>query len=729
MNTKRFQLCLEQLKPSHWAEFEKLASVFLAAEFGELRTTASNSGDGGRDAELFSPDDDPRVVAQYSVAEDWQTKINNTVKRLATTFPDVLQLIYVSSQEIGAKGDELKRKLRVTHGLALDIRDRNWLCERATQNQARQIAAEEISCAIVDPLLSDYQITRVVPSELDNPESIAALVFLGLQWQDDVREKGLTKLAFDALVRAALIGSDSNNLVDIRTLFSRIEKVLPQHEPNELKIYVNAAIRRLGKHAVKSWPDNKYCLAHEESLRFLEFQAKNAIAEQALSKAIIDISERILDARNIPPTWAGELAKRIRTVTERVLLERSQSFAMAVQTGSLADLADTEFDSPISSELAKSTLPKIKDTDWLQIFRLGIREVLISDDQAIQSHLRSLADSYTLMAFLQQTPDVQRAVEKMFSHGNLWLDTTVILPLIADTLDAPDINGRFTRMIKTARDVGLKLYVTPGVVEEVERHMNRSLTCSRMPINQWEGPIPYLFERFIESGRATQHFASWLNEFRGDSRPIDDLSDYLATEMGIELRSLEAESLAASSELRNALQSIWLDRYARRQERYSAQLDDTAISRLVSHDIECYAGIVSLRTQERSSPFGYSAWWLTVDRQTFDLKNRLRGMMNTPPPDSPVMSADFLVNYLAIGPLRKKLAKDDESHLPMLMIVGSASMLTPEIMAQAEALREQFKQLPERLIRREVRDGLDRARAAIGPLANRGMDKISEEGL
>jgi hypothetical protein len=40
-----------------------------------------------------------------------------------------------------------------------------------------------------------------------------------------------------------------------------------------------------------------------------------------------------------------------------------------------------------------------------------------------------------------------------------------------------DGKGRFSRMIEAALDAGLKLYVTPGVIEEVERHMNKALTC------------------------------------------------------------------------------------------------------------------------------------------------------------------------------------------------------------------------------------------------------------
>src|SRR5262249_11011560 len=113
------------------------------------------------------------------------------------------------------------------------------------------------------------------------------------------------------------------------------------------------------------------------------------------------------------------------------------------------------------------------------------------------------------------TPDVQGAVEKMFSHGMLWLDATVVLPLLADTLTASEgEKGRFTRMIDAARDAGLNLFVTLGVIEEVERHMNRALTCVRRDSGQWVGQIPYLLERYVESGRAFASFPTWLENFR-----------------------------------------------------------------------------------------------------------------------------------------------------------------------------------------------------------------------
>jgi len=79
---ERLEFALERLKPSDWERFERFASSFLSVDYPDIRTMASLTGDGGRDAELFSPDGDPSVVLQYSVSKDWKNKIAKTAKRL-----------------------------------------------------------------------------------------------------------------------------------------------------------------------------------------------------------------------------------------------------------------------------------------------------------------------------------------------------------------------------------------------------------------------------------------------------------------------------------------------------------------------------------------------------------------------------------------------------------------------------------------------------------------------
>lgn len=728
MITRRLELALERLQPSDWGRFERIASAFLSSEFDDLRTVAAPGGDDGRDAELFSPLAEPTVVIQYSVTTDWKAKINKTVTRLKDSIPSTLVLIYATNQVVGAQWDDIKKTLRTKHGLSLDIRDRNWFVERVLGSAMRQSAAEELAAVIVDPYLSSVGVGPYVQSELSTPEAVAAVTFLGLQWQDEIREKGLTKITFEALVRAALINTDSNNRMARTAIHGAVANLLPGHPSGQVITLVDGALKRLAKTTVKQWvKEDEFCLAHEERQRVDKFRVEAALAESNLMVEVQAVASNQISAFGLTDNELDDFTKCIRSATDAVLLERSQAFAMAVHSGSLAELADSDFTATLISVIGQAKLKKIQNIDWIANLRHAVRELLISNKPSIQAYLRSLSDAYTLMAFLKQTPDVQGVVQKMFSHGSLWLDTTIILPLIVDTLAASDgERGRFSRMIEAAKDAGLKLYVTPGVIEEVERHMNLAFVCARMTFGEWQGSVPYLLEQYVAHGRSTASFPSWLENFRGDARPLQDIAEFLQEQFDVKERSLDSELRESPQELRSALESIWYERYNRRREKYGAQLDDMAITRLVSHDVECYAGVVHLRSKEHTSPFGYSAWWLTVDRQAFDLKSRLRERMTAPPPDSPVMSADFLVNYLAFGPMRRRVTKAKESNLPLLMALGSATQLTPELIAEAENLRMQLKDLPERVVRRQVRDHLDKARSRIGPIAKLGMDEVDD---
>ena len=250
----------------------------------------------------------------------------------------------------------------------------------------------------------------------------------------------------------------------------------------------------------------------------------------------------------------------------------------------------------------------------------------MGEKPAIHTHMRALADSYTLLAFLRQTPDVQGAVEKMFAHGDVWLDASVILPLLAETL-LDDETGRFTRMIEAASDAGLSLFVRPGAVEEVEKHLNRGLAYTQTDRSRRMGSAPYIFERYIASGRIPSAFGKWLETFRGTARPHDDIIDYLRECHNIKERSLDNESKLVSNELRYALQEYWYEAHRRRRERNGTPLDDSTIRRLVDHDVECYCGVVSLRRGQDTSPFGHTAWWLTIDQQAYGLTPKLKAAM------------------------------------------------------------------------------------------------------
>lgn len=199
LHRNRFELALERLNANSWSRFEQFASAFLTKDFPNIRTVASPGGDGGRDAELYSPEDEPTVVLQYSVTPNWKPKIKNTAKRVSTNLCNTRELIYVTNQVIGAKADDLRREIRKEYKLSLDVRDRSYFLDRYASDARLEAEAAQLSREIVDPYLESREIIERKAQALSEGESRAALVFLEMQWEDDTRGKGLTRLAFDGL--------------------------------------------------------------------------------------------------------------------------------------------------------------------------------------------------------------------------------------------------------------------------------------------------------------------------------------------------------------------------------------------------------------------------------------------------------------------------------------------------------------------------------------------------
>jgi len=727
MKRPRLEMALSNLSSGDWERFENFASEFMAVEYDNLRTVAAPSGDEGRDAELFSPTDDSTVVFQFSVAQNWQAKIDATAKRLQSTIPAASILIYVTNQGIGATGDKIKAEIRKNYSVHLDIRDKFYFLERFIGDSRREAIAESLAEDIVDPILSSSGVITRHATELNSEESKAAFIYLGLQWKDDVREKGLTKLAFEAVVRSVLRNTDSEHRMHRAMIKQRIRELLTNH-PNEMvDNYTDSALLRLTKKSIRHWSkEDEFCLTFEETNILKDYLTELEVSDNALLSEIDCFTTDILAQRKITSLEPCKLTARVRRVLESFLFSRSEAFASALHSGELKYLTYEDIVDIINKDI--SAFPEHRKINNVlpDIVFTAVRKVLLSTSLTIQNYLRSLADSYTLLSYLKETPDIQSAVEKMFSHGEIWLDTNIVLPLIAENL-LDEEESRFQRMVSAALETGIQLKVTPGVIEEVERHMNRCLTYLRTPSGKWEGFLPYLLTEYLETGKSLGSFPTWLENFRGDVRPEDDLAEFLRIKWNIKLQSLETESNTAPNELQYALKEILRGTHNRRQKAKNSQADEISILRLVSHDVESYAGVLQKRTKEETSAFGYSAWWLTLDRTVFGIENTLRTQYGYKIPSTPVLSADFLINYLAFGPNRKRVSKNKESNLPVIIDAGLIRYLTPELIDEAEKLREEMKFLPDHVVRRRIRDNLDAAKRRLGRIAKSGQ--IKEENI
>src|SRR4051812_39383217 len=102
----------------------------------------------------------------------------------------------------------------------------------------------------------------------------------------------------------------------------------------------------------------------------------------------------------------------------------------------------------------------------------------------------------------------------------------------------------------------------------------------RVNSKDWEGRIPFLYSVFVKSGSSPQSFSRWIENFRGDIRPEDDIADYLHECFGIKVTSLEKEADAVNSHLRLAVQEAWQSAHDKRRQRFSRSSDPMLAVRL-----------------------------------------------------------------------------------------------------------------------------------------------------
>jgi hypothetical protein len=720
MNRSQFELALTHTKASDWAHFESLCSRFLASDHRSMRTMASPSGDGGRDSQLYGPDGENIVCAQYSVTESWEAKIRKTQNRLIENFKNVKILIYMSNQEIGAKGDKVKSELQ-KEGIFLDIRDKNWFLDRFDADEQKASGAEEFFERIGRPYLEGQQIIVTKRAALSNQEAKAALVYLGMQWEDANTDRGLTKLSYEALVRSVLRKTTAEKLISRAEVHAAIHSFLPSQSLDTIKIYADSALKRLEKHVVKHrGKEDAFHLAHEEHLRLTEKLIHQDLQEGALDREILTNVESLSDGL---PEQANKIhAKVTKQVLDLSLLKAGENFAASVLAGSIHKLGRDLVRDLLIEKIAEQGAA-IKDwADKSQgIVAAALDKTIRSRNEAVRRHLKILSDTYTLFAFLRETPDVQKATKKIFSFGKIWLDTTLILPLLADQLRADEGDKRFSIIIKNLVASGVEIFLCEAAINEILNHIRISVKCASLG-TQWKGRIPFLYSQYMQDGRDRSKFAEWVTHFRGSERPELDIREFLEEEYGIKYEELTDDYLRSDEQIRFAVDRLWREAHETRRGNMKVVGDSDTLDILIRNDVVSYLGIIERRKRETSSELGYQHWWLTIDSTAWGIRESLAQEFVSPP-SSPLMSLDFIVQNMSFGPNKNLLIRSDEQLLPVLLDFEISHVVPPEILKVADEVRAQNEGEPEYVIRRRVRDACDRARRQIGDYT-KGLNPI-----
>lgn len=112
-------------------EFERLCSTLLEGEFGSI-VPLGGTGDRGRDAvaELYTFQGERRreVIFQYSIQEDWKTKLRSGLEKIRKNGFSPVKFVFVTNRKATIQAREtLKEELEREYGCQIDIRDQEWL--------------------------------------------------------------------------------------------------------------------------------------------------------------------------------------------------------------------------------------------------------------------------------------------------------------------------------------------------------------------------------------------------------------------------------------------------------------------------------------------------------------------------------------------------------------------------------------------------------------------------
>ena len=207
---------------------------------------------------------------------------------------------------------------------------------------------------------------------------------------------------------------------------------------------------------------------------------------------------------------------------------------------------------------------------FMDIVPFVVEDVLTAPSDPLRIHLQRYADAYLLLFFLRENPDIQKVMAKVFQMGVLLVDTSFIVPALAETA-LPTEQQRLTGLLKAAKAAGMHLYVNDDVLNELKTHLRRLqyayLTYIEPSLrdrgpNQLEVGSQVLVKAYltVKANNRDLSFATFLYRFMGETDPKQDLIETLREYFGIEYRAFEDEYKDLDQILIANVMEVWMAR-------------------------------------------------------------------------------------------------------------------------------------------------------------------------
>ncbi len=707
MLANKLARALEFTTEEHNEVFERFANSFLLPDYPELEGLGAKK-DKGMDARIVAVDGRNEIVIQSCVspAKTARTKVLATWGKLHENPPHTL--VYCTPSKIGLSLDVTKKELR-TARVSLQVCDATWFVERVHSTESRSRLSDSFSQQILHPLLEDLQPSKLYSEVLSDLEEMQIIRYLELHSRDRQQGRNLTKTIFEAFVLGDLHETSSGCGLTQAGILENICRLFPEGHHSRIHQIVPPRLLDLKKKGDVVIDKAGHIVLSESMKTKLQAKIISATESELMFRANISrVVRQVCEENEIDYAFnAKELEHFVHSCILWYMREQGRQIQNPI--ANLVNILNTE---ELVTQFLKMEKPSLamEEIQIMDIAPSAIFQLVSSGDSDILSYLRSKSDIFVAQAFLQSTPDIQKACKKLFGRDVIYVDTTAIIHCTAELYDQ-DSPKFLMKTLETARNLGIRIKTFRPFMEEFVAHLRGPVLLEWQnhlrdaSAQQQEARLevsPRLIEVFVRSGSmGGPTIEQIVSEILGDSNQNQNATDFIQHEFGIAVEDIPKGFDKEEHAEWELVFGHWLE-----QKRRYGVMDEQRFELLVRNDVNAYTAVKRLRRSIKveGTDYGFKIWLLTMDRMYWRIVRSI-GKEN----DfvyHVAMSMDYLANFIAtLASLSQTVA--DPVHLPSTLVsqVGAyiPSQLRDEVAGEFAAIGRK-RYVTQRRIRELVRE-------------------------
>jgi hypothetical protein len=657
--------------------FENFAQSFLSSVFNYEFMPAGGSKDKGIDglSHVFYRKGFIKQIYQISTEKDCIGKIKRSIEALNDNKIKYDKLTYVTNREIKNK-DSIIDKVLDSQYVNIRIFDLTWFTANLNSSEGTRNAF----LTYIKSNMHEYnQVGKsYIVSGMDTDSRI--FVFLRQQLESKGNHYQIDDLLADSLILFALEGTDPDKKIfrSVQEVKQAIKNYV-KFDPKLLEITINRRLQALTTkpRKIKFHAPQGYCLPYETRL---EITQRNLVDHEMQSKFYEQTGEIIKKYLKEKNTVIKDLTKLIDEIIHKIFYQQGLEFSNFVLHGDSKKVIDKDLQETINLAVDESIVIEKNKEIVKTALQISIREIVYHGTAEQRRYLKSLSNTYMMMFLLQWNPQVALYFEKMASNLKIFVCTSIIIPALSEYyLD--EENKRHWNLLKASQAVGIKLYISDPIIDELISHLNmiKNKYKNLFVINediylQSELETLYIDEIMIrayfhaKARKKVDSFNDFLNNFCDPSikNVKEELIDYLSSEFGIEYKSNESLKFSLNMEEVEALSNKLVKQGKAHQK---AQTDSKIIlsifkQREINNEIS------------NNGIFGYKTWWLSKDTSTY---KAVHSIFKNKYQISCYMRPDFLYNHIALAPKKSEIDVMYKQIFPSLIGVNLSFHLPKEV--------------------------------------------------